>query len=169
MSMAPNDPFGNDQLGSATSGQPKKGRSPWLWILAIVGGLGLIGMIVCCGLMYWGYSKGTQLAAEELKKQLVGNAVIEENIVKSAPCRSASKVRLMKLRTTRSRQSRSTTVHGIRYRRIQRLRSCSDQSGSQWSNGSSRISHGRRLASPNPVGRSPIPTRHVGHGGTNGL
>ncbi|MGB7346289.1 MAG: hypothetical protein WBD20_18875 [Pirellulaceae bacterium] len=82
MSMAPNNPFENNQQDSfpGTSVQPKKGKNVWLIVLAIVGGLGLLSVMVCCGVGYWGYSKGTQMVADELQGQLTGNAVIEEHI-----------------------------------------------------------------------------------------
>ncbi|QDT13881.1 hypothetical protein [Planctomycetes bacterium K23_9] len=81
MSMAPNNPFESNQPGSSNGGpvQPKK-TNTWLWVFGIIGGLGLLAVMVCCGVGYYGYSKGTQMVADEMKGQLAGNAVIEENI-----------------------------------------------------------------------------------------
>lgn len=82
MSTGPNNPFETNQQDPlpGTPVQPKKGKSVWLWVLGIVGGLGLLGLIVCCGGAYWGYNKSTQMVADELKGKLAGNAVIEEQI-----------------------------------------------------------------------------------------
>jgi hypothetical protein len=82
MSMAPNNPFENNQQDPlpGTPVRPNQGKSVWLWVLAIVGGLGLLAVIVCCGLGYYGYSAGTAMVAEEIKGQLTGHPTIEEHI-----------------------------------------------------------------------------------------
>ncbi|NND97995.1 MAG: hypothetical protein HKN47_11765 [Pirellulaceae bacterium] len=82
MSMAPNNPFDNPQQDSLSQ-QPvkqKKGGSVWVWIFAIVGVLGLVGVMVCCGGGYFAYRQGTAFLADEIKVKLDGNPVIEENI-----------------------------------------------------------------------------------------
>ncbi len=82
MATGPNNPFQNTQPGQPLNDPqvPKQGSSVWLWILAIIGGIGLITVIVCCGVGYWGYSKGTQMVADELKSQISDHPVIEEHI-----------------------------------------------------------------------------------------
>lgn len=59
---------------------PPKPSRFWLWLL---GGLGCAGvlLLLCCGGMTWfGYSFGTQVLAEALKQEVAGNAVVEEHL-----------------------------------------------------------------------------------------
>ena len=83
MSMAPNNPFDTPNDGNQYPNQqapPPKGSNTWLWVFGILGAIGIVGMMVCCGGMYFAYQQGTQFVGEELKNQLAGNPTIEENI-----------------------------------------------------------------------------------------
>ncbi len=79
MSTTPNDPFGNPP--SAGPGQPHgQASNVWIWVLGILGVLGVGGALVCCGGGYALYRAGTGVVAEVFKQQLSGNPVIEEHI-----------------------------------------------------------------------------------------
>ncbi len=80
MSMAPNNPFEPQPQPNAPIDQPKKKGSGWLWVFAIIGILGVIGAMVCCGGIYFAFQKGTGFLGEELQAKLDGNPVIEEHI-----------------------------------------------------------------------------------------
>ena len=71
----PNNPFDNQNA----SNQPKKSNT-WLWVLGIVGGVFLIGAIICCGLVYFAASKGSEFVAEAVIEEVRDNPVILENI-----------------------------------------------------------------------------------------
>jgi hypothetical protein len=56
---------------------PRKSNS-WIWILGIVGLLG-IGMVVCCGIFgYYAFSQGMGMAANIAKEQVQGHPTIVE-------------------------------------------------------------------------------------------
>ena len=82
MSNNPNNPFDVNQpnQGYAQGGPPQKKSKTWLWVLGILGALGVVGALVCCGGTFFAYKAGTGMMAEAFKAQLSGNPVIEEQI-----------------------------------------------------------------------------------------
>tara|TARA_R110002049_G_scaffold4601_4_gene31955 strand:+ start:231782 stop:232312 length:531 start_codon:yes stop_codon:yes gene_type:complete len=82
MSNNPNNPFDDNQpnQGYAQGGPPQKKSNTWLWVLGILGALGLVGALVCCGGTFFAYKAGTGMMAEAFKSQLADNPVIEEHI-----------------------------------------------------------------------------------------
>lgn len=78
MATAPQDPFNQ---GGTPPGQPPRQKSNvWLWVLGIVGGLGLLGILICCGSMFAFYRFGTGMLGEQVKNQLQGNPVVQEHV-----------------------------------------------------------------------------------------
>ena len=82
MSNNPNNPFDSNQAtpGYADGGAPPKKSNTWLWVLGILGAIGVVGALVCCGGSFFAYKAGTGMMAEAFKAQLVGNPVIEDQI-----------------------------------------------------------------------------------------
>ena len=82
MSNNPNNPFDVNQpnQGYAQGGPVQKKSNTWLWVLGILGALGVVGALVCCGGSFFAYKAGTGMIAEAFKEQLSGNPVIEEHI-----------------------------------------------------------------------------------------
>lgn len=58
---------------------PKKSKA-WLWILVGVGLAGVLGLVCCGGLGLWGFSLGTQVLGDELKKAVAGNADVQQHL-----------------------------------------------------------------------------------------
>ena len=79
MSTQPNNPFETNQPDPSSQDGPKKSKS-WLWVLGIFGGIGLVCVVVCCGVGYWVFGLATGFLAEAYKDQLVGNPVMVEHI-----------------------------------------------------------------------------------------
>ncbi len=82
MSMAPNNPF-EQPPQDPRYGDPypaRQGSNVWLWVLATIGAMFLIGTLVCCGVGYFIVSAGKDLIAEGAAQQLKDNPVIEEHI-----------------------------------------------------------------------------------------
>lgn len=81
MSMAPRNPFEqpppDPRFGDDLS---RQGSNVWLWVLAAVGAMFLIGTVVCCGLGYMLVNAGKDFIAEEAAKKLQDNPVINEQI-----------------------------------------------------------------------------------------
>ncbi|TWT92419.1 Coa1/Tim21 domain-containing protein [Stieleria varia] len=86
MSMAPNNPFESDfQGGNRYGSQPPQGNnSVWLWVLGIVGGVFLLGCIVCCGATFFVYRTTTSamsdIMTEEVASQFGDQQVFKDNI-----------------------------------------------------------------------------------------
>ncbi len=59
---------------------PKKSSNTLMWVLGILGVLGLGTLAVCCGGGYMMYSWGTNLIAEEMKPRLQNDPSIQEHI-----------------------------------------------------------------------------------------
>ncbi len=59
---------------------PPRKSNAWIWILGIVGLLG-IGMVVCCGgLTWWGFSQGMTLVADMATQEVANDPTIQEHI-----------------------------------------------------------------------------------------
>ena len=82
MSNRPDNPFQQGGPGTMYNDQQakKSGSNVWLWVLGIIGGLTVIGALVCCGGGYFGYQAVTNMIAEAYKGQLQGNPVIVEHV-----------------------------------------------------------------------------------------
>ncbi len=82
MSNRPDNPFQQGGPGTMYSDQQtkKSGSNVWLWVLGIIGGLTVLGALVCCGGGYFGYQAVTNMIAEAYKSQLQGNPVIVEHV-----------------------------------------------------------------------------------------
>ena len=78
----PDNPFQQGGPGTMYNDQQvkKSGSKVWLWVLGIIGGLTVIGALVCCGGGYFGYQAVTNMIAEAYKSQLQGNPVIVEHV-----------------------------------------------------------------------------------------
>ncbi len=58
---------------------PRKSNS-WIWILGIVGVLG-IGMVVCCGVGgYFAFNMGMNVVVQELKNEVAGDPNVERHL-----------------------------------------------------------------------------------------
>jgi len=79
MSNSPTNPF-DPNTGQAAIPTVKKKTNVWLWVIGIIGGLGLVAAIVCCGGSYWAFNFGMGKVAETVKTDLMGNPVIGEHI-----------------------------------------------------------------------------------------
>ncbi|SMP65557.1 hypothetical protein SAMN06265222_10985 [Neorhodopirellula lusitana] len=71
--------YSNDGGFSGVNPPPKKSRT-WLWVLGIVFGLGFLGLIVCCGLMTFGFSKYGSVVFEPVRGELNQSAQVQENV-----------------------------------------------------------------------------------------
>ena len=82
MSNNPNNPFDDNppNQGYAQGAPPQKSSNTWLWVLGILGALGLVGAVVCCGGSYFAFRAGTGMMADAFKAELADNPVIEEHI-----------------------------------------------------------------------------------------
>lgn len=80
MSQAPRNPFETDtnQLGRPA----EQGSKTWLWVLGIIGGIFLVGAIVCCGGAFYVANQATGLVAEAMAEEYANDPVILENIGK---------------------------------------------------------------------------------------
>jgi hypothetical protein len=59
---------------------PPKKSNTWIWILGIVGVLGL-GMVICCGVGgYFVYSAGVNMMAEMVKQEVADDPQVQEHI-----------------------------------------------------------------------------------------
>lgn len=81
MSNDPENPFsrkGSGELSGERFGsqRPKK-SNVWLWVAGIVGGLGLIAAIACCGAVYFALQVAPGMLLQE---ELQANATIQENL-----------------------------------------------------------------------------------------
>ncbi len=79
MSNNPNSPFGNPNDSFGNNPTPKKSNT-WLWVLGIIGGIGILGAIVCCGGSFALYRAGSSALAEQLKQNLAGHPTINDQI-----------------------------------------------------------------------------------------
>lgn len=78
MSQAPNNPFDTQpqQLGQPA----QQGSNTWLWVLGIIGGLMLVGGLVCCGSIFYLGSKATGFVAEQIVEQYADDPILVEKI-----------------------------------------------------------------------------------------
>ncbi len=76
--MTPNNPF--EQQSQAPAPANKGGGKTFLWVIAILCGGGLLGGLVCCGVLYGLFSFGIDVLTESYKEQLAGDPVIVEHI-----------------------------------------------------------------------------------------
>ncbi len=80
MSNRPDNPFQTSGPGTMHGDrQPKKGNV-WLWVIGIIGGIMVLGALVCCGGTFFAYRAGTNMLAEQFKNQLSGNPTIVEHV-----------------------------------------------------------------------------------------
>lgn len=78
MSQAPRNPFEN---GPDQFGQPaQKSSNTWLWVLGIIGGVFLVGAMVCCGLMFYAWNQTSGLIAAAALEEFADDPAIVENI-----------------------------------------------------------------------------------------
>lgn len=78
MSSSPNNPF--DGPGNRTEAPPQRKSNVWLWVLGIVGVLGLLVILGCCGSVFFAYQFGAGMIGEQVKSELRGNPVVQEHI-----------------------------------------------------------------------------------------
>jgi len=76
----PANPYQN--AGAPLQPPPRKSSSIWLWLLGGLGCGGVLLLLCCGGLTWFGYSVGTQMLAEALKQEVADNAVVEEHLGK---------------------------------------------------------------------------------------
>lgn len=82
MSMAPNNPF-EQPPDDSHFGRPypqQRGSNVWLWVLAAVGSIFLIGMVVCCGAGYFLVDAGKKMIADGAAQELRDNPIVQEHI-----------------------------------------------------------------------------------------
>lgn len=82
MSNRPDNPFQHGGPGTMHGDQQvrKSGSNIWLWVLGIIGGMTVVGALLCCGGGYYGYQAVTNMIAEAYKSQLQGHPVIVEHV-----------------------------------------------------------------------------------------
>lgn len=78
MATAPQDPF--NQGGPPPGEPPRQKSNVWLWVLAIVGGLGVLGILICCGSMFAFYRFGSGVLSSQVEARLDGNPVVERHV-----------------------------------------------------------------------------------------
>lgn len=83
MSQTPNNPF--DTQPNQFGGQPQQpassgGSKTWLWVLGILGGLFIVGSMVCCGVIYYGSSQISSLVAEAAMEEFQNDPAVQEHI-----------------------------------------------------------------------------------------
>lgn len=81
MSNDPENPFsrqGSSELSGKRfdSQQPKK-SNVWLWVVGIIGGLGLVVAIACCGAFYFAFQVAPGMLLQE---ELQANRKVQENL-----------------------------------------------------------------------------------------
>ena len=77
----PNSPFNDPSRGENFREPPRQKKSRiWLWVLATIGLLILLGVLVCCGGGYFAIRAGGDKVASDVKVQLRGNPVIQEQV-----------------------------------------------------------------------------------------
>ena len=78
MSHAPRNPFESapDQFGQPA----QKSSHTWLWVLGIIGGVFLLGGMLCCGLMFYAWNQTSALVATEAVKEFADDPTFVEKI-----------------------------------------------------------------------------------------
>ena len=71
--------YGNDGGFSGNNPPPPKGRN-WFLILGVVFGLGFLGLIICCGLMTFGFTKFGSVVFEPVRGELNQSAQVQEKV-----------------------------------------------------------------------------------------
>jgi hypothetical protein len=80
MSSDPNNPFQSDPEAPSDASAPRKGSKVWIWVLATLGVLALLGALVCCGGGYFAFQAGQSMLADAFKEQLQDTEVIRQHI-----------------------------------------------------------------------------------------
>ncbi|MEM9645756.1 MAG: hypothetical protein AAF989_12270 [Planctomycetota bacterium] len=80
MSNVPQNPYEQQNPGAGYQQAPPKKSKTWLWVLGIIGGLGLVAVLVCCGGAYFMSSQFTGFMGEALAEQVKDDPVIVENV-----------------------------------------------------------------------------------------
>ena len=84
MSQTPQDPFGRpgyDPSGGERFGsEPPRRSNVWLWVIGGVLAVGLLGVLACCGSIFFAFQFGSGMLADQLQGELQGNPVIREHI-----------------------------------------------------------------------------------------
>lgn len=80
MSMETNDPFDNNS-GDSPAPQPQSGSGKKIaWIIGIIGGVLLLGVLVCCGAGYFFFNWALNQAGEIVIAELKDNPVVVEHL-----------------------------------------------------------------------------------------
>lgn len=74
----PPNPYAN--MGTYGQAPPPKKSNALFWILGIVGGIGILAGVCCCGGGYFAFSTGMNMMAEQTKAEVQGHPVIQEHI-----------------------------------------------------------------------------------------
>ena len=78
MSQAPRNPF---QSGPDQFQQPQQsGTSTWVWVLGIIGGVFLIGVIACCGFGVFVWFQTSEFVAGAAAEEYADDPVVIEKI-----------------------------------------------------------------------------------------
>ena len=72
------NPYAN--LGAQGQAPPPKKSNTLLWILGIVGGVGVLAGLCCCGGGYFVFNTGLNMVAEQTKAEVQGHPAIQEHI-----------------------------------------------------------------------------------------
>ena len=80
MSNDPHNPFSRQGAGDRFDSPAPKKSNRWLWVIGIIGGLGLLGILVCCGSVFFAFQFGAGMLGEEVKAELQGNPTIREHL-----------------------------------------------------------------------------------------
>ncbi|HMC10636.1 MAG TPA: hypothetical protein VKH44_05080 [Pirellulaceae bacterium] len=74
----PANPYAN--TGGFGQAPPPKKSNPILWILGIVGGLGVLGALCCCGGSYFLFNTSMNVIANQTKAEIQGHPAVQEHI-----------------------------------------------------------------------------------------
>ena len=78
MSQAPRNPF---ETSPKDLGRPSRsGGNTWLWVLGIIGGIFLMGAVICCGVSFYAWNQASEFMADAMAEQFASDPVFVEKI-----------------------------------------------------------------------------------------
>lgn len=64
-------------LGAAGGNQSPR---TWIWILVVVAVIIIGGLVICCGVVFWGYQAGAEQLASQVEAEIADDPAIQEHI-----------------------------------------------------------------------------------------
>lgn len=92
--QSPNDPnmpprggFNPEDRSPAEAYQTPTGPAPanrssksWIWVLGLVAVILIGGLVICCGVVFWGYTTGASQLADQVQADIADHPAIQEHI-----------------------------------------------------------------------------------------